>query len=145
MFSSGKQYATGGFTRIAFFDISGRAVYDSSYVGNANTMWPIPSGSDIIIGKDYVIQDDVILGNSDNGRVIIGDNASGKTSLLESIYYLSHLRSFRSKNINDIIQHHFQDRMSIGAPLRGSRCSARDVFTCSDTTCTFRPSTPCRW
>ena len=37
-------------------------------------------------------------------NVIYGQNASGKTSLLESIYYLSHLRSFRSKNINDIIQ-----------------------------------------
>lgn len=37
-------------------------------------------------------------------NVIYGENASGKTSILESIYYLSHLRSFRSKNINDIIQ-----------------------------------------
>ena len=37
-------------------------------------------------------------------NVIFGQNASGKTSLLESIYYLSHLRSFRSKNINDLIQ-----------------------------------------
>ena len=29
----------------------------------------------LIIGKDYVIQDDVIIGNSDKGQVIIGDNA----------------------------------------------------------------------
>lgn len=38
-------------------------------------------------------------------NVIVGQNASGKTSLLESIHYLSHLRSFRTKNINDIIQY----------------------------------------
>jgi acetyltransferase-like isoleucine patch superfamily enzyme len=29
----------------------------------------------LTIGKDYVIQDDVIIGNSDKGQVIIGDNA----------------------------------------------------------------------
>lgn len=33
-----------------------------------------------------------------------GDNASGKTSLLEAIYYLSHLRSFRQREIIHIIQ-----------------------------------------
>lgn len=37
-------------------------------------------------------------------NLIVGQNASGKTSLLESIYYLSHLRSFRSKNFSDILQ-----------------------------------------
>ena len=37
-------------------------------------------------------------------NLITGDNASGKTSLLESIYYLSHLRSFRTQHISDLIQ-----------------------------------------
>jgi acetyltransferase-like isoleucine patch superfamily enzyme len=31
--------------------------------------------SGLTIGSNYVIQDDVILGNSDNGKIIIGDNA----------------------------------------------------------------------
>ena len=36
-------------------------------------------------------------------NLIIGDNASGKTSLLEAIYYLSHVRSFRTQHISDLI------------------------------------------
>ena len=32
-----------------------------------------------------------------------GANASGKTSILESIYLLSRLKSFRSKRIGDVI------------------------------------------
>jgi DNA replication and repair protein RecF len=34
----------------------------------------------------------------------VGDNASGKTSLLEAIYYLSHVRSFRTQFVTDLIQ-----------------------------------------
>ncbi len=37
-------------------------------------------------------------------NLITGVNASGKTSLLEAIYYLSHLRSFRTHQISDLIQ-----------------------------------------
>ena len=36
-------------------------------------------------------------------NLIWGDNASGKTSLLESIYYLSHVRSFRTQYVTDLI------------------------------------------
>ena len=36
-------------------------------------------------------------------NLIFGDNASGKTSLLESIYYLSHVRSFRTQYVTDLI------------------------------------------
>ena len=36
-------------------------------------------------------------------NLIFGKNASGKTSILESIYYLSHLRSFRTPYLTDII------------------------------------------
>jgi DNA replication and repair protein RecF len=39
----------------------------------------------------------------DSVNLISGLNASGKTSLLESIYYLSHLRSFRTPNLSDLI------------------------------------------
>lgn len=37
-------------------------------------------------------------------NLIYGSNASGKTSLLESIYLLSHGRSFRTANIRSVIQ-----------------------------------------
>lgn len=36
-------------------------------------------------------------------NLILGDNASGKTSLLEAIYYLSHVRSFRTQHVTDLI------------------------------------------
>ena len=38
-------------------------------------------------------------------NLISGLNASGKTSILESIYYLSHLRSFRTPYLSDLINH----------------------------------------
>ncbi|UCB54147.1 MAG: DNA replication/repair protein RecF [Thiotrichales bacterium] len=38
-------------------------------------------------------------------NLISGKNASGKTSLLEAIYYLSHLRSFRTPYLSDLINH----------------------------------------
>ncbi|MDH5388669.1 MAG: DNA replication/repair protein RecF [Gammaproteobacteria bacterium] len=41
----------------------------------------------------------------DGVNLITGLNASGKTSLLEAIYYLSHLRSFRTHQISDLIKH----------------------------------------
>jgi DNA replication and repair protein RecF len=37
-------------------------------------------------------------------NLIIGNNASGKTSVLEAIYYLSHVRSFRTQHVTDLIQ-----------------------------------------
>jgi len=37
-------------------------------------------------------------------NLILGDNASGKTSLLEAIYYLSHVRSFRTQFVTDLIK-----------------------------------------
>lgn len=40
----------------------------------------------------------------DGFNIIYGDNGGGKTSLLESIYYLSLGRSFRSSNIGHIIR-----------------------------------------
>ncbi|MDE4959729.1 AAA family ATPase, partial [Francisella tularensis subsp. holarctica] len=36
---------------------------------------------------------------------IVGKNGSGKNSILESIYFLSHSRSFRSSQLNRIIKH----------------------------------------
>lgn len=36
----------------------------------------------------------------------IGENGAGKTSILESIYYLSHGRTFKSTKNHELIQHH---------------------------------------
>ncbi|MCG6938172.1 MAG: DNA replication/repair protein RecF [Gammaproteobacteria bacterium] len=36
-------------------------------------------------------------------NLIYGDNAAGKTSILEAIYYLSHIRSFRTRHVTDLI------------------------------------------
>jgi len=36
-------------------------------------------------------------------NLIVGENASGKTSILEAIYYLSHVRSFRTQHVSDLI------------------------------------------
>lgn len=37
-------------------------------------------------------------------NLILGENAAGKTSLLEAIYYLSHVRSFRTPSVSDLIR-----------------------------------------
>lgn len=37
-------------------------------------------------------------------NLITGDNTAGKTSILESIFYLSHVRSFRTQYVSDLIQ-----------------------------------------
>lgn len=38
-------------------------------------------------------------------NLLVGDNAAGKTSVLEAIYYLSTLKSFRTQTHNDLIAH----------------------------------------
>ena len=38
-------------------------------------------------------------------NIIYGENAAGKTSLLEAIFYISYGRSFRSRQSRDLIQH----------------------------------------
>ncbi|MDO6427638.1 DNA replication/repair protein RecF [Thalassotalea sp. 1_MG-2023] len=39
---------------------------------------------------------------------ILGDNGSGKSSLLESIYYLSHGKSFRTTNVSNLVRNESQ-------------------------------------
>ena len=52
-------------------------------------------------------------------NLISGQNASGKTSLLEAIYYLSHLRSFRTPYLSDLINHDAH-RLQLIARVRDS-------------------------
>jgi len=42
-------------------------------------------------------------------NIIYGENASGKTAILESIYLLSKARSFRTAHIKEVIQHGRED------------------------------------
>jgi DNA replication and repair protein RecF len=42
-------------------------------------------------------------------NIIYGENASGKTAILESIYLLSKARSFRTAHIREVIQHQQED------------------------------------
>lgn len=37
-------------------------------------------------------------------HILCGKNAQGKTNLIEAVYYLSHLRSFRTNQMNSLIQ-----------------------------------------
>ena len=38
-----------------------------------------------------------------NTNLFVGGNGQGKTNLIEALYYLSHNRSFKSKNIKDVV------------------------------------------
>jgi len=58
--------------------------------------------------KDFTIKTSPTL------NVFYGPNASGKTSVLESIYLLSRLKSFRSKRISDVITKK-SDKLSVFA------------------------------
>mgnify|MGYP000890457203 CR=1 FL=1 len=60
-----------------------------------------------IIEKLHVLKfrnltDQYLLPNN-NINLIIGKNGQGKTNFIESIYYLGHGRSFKTKNLKDII------------------------------------------
>ena len=71
-------------------------------------------------------------------NLIVGQNASGKSSLLEAIYILGRARSFRAKNIKQVIQFDKQElivsgkatqkngnSLHLGIQLNGSRCDIR--------------------
>jgi DNA replication and repair protein RecF len=51
----------------------------------------------------------------ENWNVITGDNATGKTSLLEALYYLGRGRSFRAKNPSEMIQQQQNELVVSGA------------------------------
>jgi DNA replication and repair protein RecF len=67
--------------------------------------------------KHFRILEAVNLSPCLNGlNIIYGDNGSGKTSLLEAIYYLSHGRSFRNAMATRLIQHH-AEKFTISAQV----------------------------
>ena len=55
-----------------------------------------------------------------NINLFIGDNGQGKTNLIEALYYLGHNRSFKSKNIKDVVP--FEKKfLQIDAVVEGVR------------------------
>ena len=56
-----------------------------------------------------------------NKNYFIGENAQGKTNLLEAVYFLSHGKSFRPTEINSFIQFSESDEKLVqGAQIQGS-------------------------
>ena len=60
-----------------------------------------------IIEKLHILQfrnlDNQYLEPNTNINLFIGGNGQGKTNLIEALYYLGHSRSFKSKNIKDVL------------------------------------------
>ena len=55
-----------------------------------------------------------------NINLILGSNGQGKTNLIESLYYLGHSRSFKTKNIKDVIPFE-KDLIQINAIIDGEK------------------------
>ena len=66
--------------------------------------------------KDYRNCERVCLDFSSQKTLIIGKNAQGKTNILESIYFISDLKSPRTSTIADLIKFG-QDKFSISATM----------------------------
>jgi len=60
-----------------------------------------------IIEKLHILRfrnlDNQYLEPNTNINLFIGGNGQGKTNLIEALYYLGHSRSFKSKNIKDVV------------------------------------------
>ena len=60
-----------------------------------------------IIEKLHILRfrnlDNQYLEPNKNINLFIGSNGQGKTNLIESVYYLGHNRSFKTKNIKDVV------------------------------------------
>lgn len=63
------------------------------------------------------ILEQVDIETSSKLNLIVGKNASGKTSLLEAIYFLSTARSFRTRQISEVLKHN-KDSMIISAQVK---------------------------
>ncbi len=65
------------------------------------------------------IKDQYIKPNKDI-NIFVGDNAQGKTNLVEAIYFLGHNKSFKTKNLKDLIPFN-EKNIKISAEVDGSR------------------------
>ena len=74
--------------------------------------------------RNYIQQE---LDFSDGVNVIYGDNAQGKTNILEALYFLSTLKSPRTSNIKDFINFN-TDEFSIKAEIESYNLNVKMVF-----------------
>ncbi len=65
------------------------------------------------------IKDQYIKPNKDI-NIFVGDNAQGKTNLVEAIYFLGHNKSFKTKNLKDLIPFNKKD-IKVSAEVDSSR------------------------
>ena len=59
------------------------------------------------------------LGFDSRYNLIVGANASGKTSLLEALYFLGRGRSFRTRRLDRVIQQGQPDFLAVGKVRKG--------------------------
>ncbi len=71
---------------------------------------------------------DIQITPNTNVNIIYGENAAGKTALLESIYLLSKARSFRTAHIKEVIQHN-QNELMVSAIITDKNRKDRAVNT----------------
>ena len=81
-----------------------------------------------IIEKLHILRfrnlDNQYLELNKNINLFIGSNGQGKTNLIESIYYLGHNRSFKTKNIKDVVPFE-EDFLQIKAVVNDVRVSLK--------------------
>ncbi len=65
---------------------------------------------------------------SERFNVFVGDNGQGKTNLLEAIYVVATLRSFRTARLADLVAFG-RDEAALGAPRGNSRSSGVNTTT----------------
>lgn len=69
-------------------------------------------------------------------NLFVGDNAQGKTSLIESIYYLGHNRSFKTKSLKEVTTFN-QQRFQLSAQLEAhkiklEKSSQKNIISIND-------------
>ena len=67
--------------------------------------------------RDFRCFESVELDLSPRANLIHGDNASGKTSLLEALFFLSRGRSFRTSKAENLVRHEAEGFMVSGLTL----------------------------
>lgn len=81
--------------------------------------------------KNYRNCEDLEMNFCDFKNLIIGKNAQGKTNILESIYFLSNLKSVRTSNNLDLIKFE-QEKTEINALLEKNNTSIEMDFSYND-------------
>src|SRR5210317_1658482 len=76
---------------------------------------------------DFRCLESVVLEFSEGNNLIVGPNASGKTSILEAIGYLGRARSFRSAGSNELVRHGEKEFVLFGKADTGARVAALGI------------------